>query len=138
MQALTSAQEDYLRAIFVLQEKAGEPARVTQIAKYMGLTKPTVSERLKDLARQKLVIARFYGRVSLTATGAQEAQKLTYKHRLAEVFLHSVLGVPKSQVHAEAHKLEHAFSDRTTSRLAAFLGDPKVDPHGSPIPDLRL
>ncbi len=58
---------------------------------------------------------------------------MTYKHRLIEVFLHQALKLPKELVHAEAERLEHAFSDEAIERLATFLNHPTHDPHGSLI-----
>jgi DtxR family Mn-dependent transcriptional regulator len=60
------------------------------------------------------------------------------RNRLAEVFLHDVLGMPWDEVHDEACRLEHAISDRVEGRLVAVLGDPKVCPHGLPIPPADL
>jgi DtxR family Mn-dependent transcriptional regulator len=56
-------------------------------------------------------------------------------HRLIELFLTRVLDVPWDRVHNEAHQLEHALSDYVAERIANLLGEPRTDPHGSPIPD---
>ena len=134
--SLTQTQEDYLWAIFITQRDNGKTGAV-RIAKYMNLSKSTVSERLQGLMRQKLIAPGFYSDVILTLKGQRLAEKLTYKHRIAEVFLHTVLKIPKSQVHAEAHKLEHAFSDTVAKRLADFLGRPTRDPHGALISQMK-
>src|SRR3989338_10960282 len=131
---LSSTKEDYLRAIFILQERHNGKIGTTQIAKYLNLSKSTVSERLHELMAQKLIAPSFYSSIKLTAKGSKIATQLTFKHRLIEVFLNQKLKVPKSQVHAEAHKLEHAFSDNVIKKLNLLLGRPKVDPHGVPIP----
>lgn len=131
---LTSTKEDYLRAIFVLLEKDGGKVGTTDIAKYLNLSKSTVSERLQELMAQKLINPSFYSSIKLTAKGKKIAKKLTYKHRLIEVFLNKTLKVSKTRVHPEAHKLEHAFSDKVINKLSKFLGNPKRDPHGVPIP----
>lgn len=129
---LTATKEDYLRAVYLLQ--VGQSSvTVTQIAKRLHLSKSTVSERIKELVRDGFVISEVYGQVTLSKKGDQVAQNLTYKHRLIEVFLHQILKVPKTQIHNEAEKLEHALSDNVTKRLAKFLNYPKADPHGSPI-----
>ncbi len=134
---LTSTQEDYLRAIFISQRNNDGRAGAVRIAKHMNLSKSTVSERLHELMRRKLIAPSFYSEVTFTNMGRRMAEKLTYKHRIAEVFLNKVLKIPKNQVHAEAHKLEHALSDQVTKRLADFLGHPKRDPHGALIPHIR-
>ncbi|HYV33813.1 MAG TPA: metal-dependent transcriptional regulator [Candidatus Limnocylindria bacterium] len=130
---LTSTKEDYLRAIFIL---LGRNSKVgtTDIAKYLNLSKSTVSERLKELMAQKLIEPSFYSSIRLTSRGNKIGEQLTYKHRLIEVFLNQKLKIPKNQVHAEAHKLEHAFSDKVIKKLSKFLGNPKTDPHGKVIP----
>ena len=61
-------------------------------------------------------------------------RRLIRHHRLWEVFLHQTLEVPWDEVHAEAEHLEHAASDALINRIDAYLGYPKVDPHGNPIP----
>ena len=133
LKSLTSTKEDYIRAIFILELKKGKVG-VTQIAQYLHLSKSTVSERLHELMAQKLIKPSLYSSIQLTAKGKAAANKLTYKHRLIEVFLNKILKLSKSQVHNEAHKLEHAFSDLTISKLDVFLGKPKKDPHGEIIP----
>ncbi len=133
---LTSTKEDYLRAIFILSDKNKGKVGTTQIAKYLNLSKSTVSERLKELMKQKLIEPSFYSSIKLTPAGKKTGQKLTYKHRLIEVFLHQVLKIPKNKVHNEAHKLEHAFSDEVIKKLSNFLGNPQHDPHGVLIPKI--
>ena len=107
---------------------------VTDIANRLGLSKSTVSERVKELVNEGLAASESYGKVKLTKRGNEVGKKLTYKHRIIEVFLHNTLHVPKDKIHAEAERLEHAFSDDVIKRLATFLGNPTNDPHGSEIP----
>jgi len=134
-QALSATKEDYVRAIYTLQESSKEVG-VTQIAEKLGLSKSTVSERLKDLAVDGFVVANPYAQVELTKSGLNAGKKLTYKHRVIEVFLYSVLKVSKDNIHEEAHKLEHACSDEVIQKLAKFLDYPENDPHGSVIPKI--
>jgi DtxR family transcriptional regulator, Mn-dependent transcriptional regulator len=129
---ITSTKEDYVRAIYLLHKSAGEVG-VTDIAKRLKLSKSTVSERIKELVRDGLATAAPYAPVELTAKGQAIGKKLTYKHRLIEVFLHETLKMRKDQVHIEAERLEHAFSDEAIEHLDRFLKHPTHDPHGSPI-----
>jgi DtxR family Mn-dependent transcriptional regulator len=128
----TQTKEDYLRAIFRLYE-AGKPLRLVDIAASLGLSKSTVSERVQELAADGYVLHKKYANLSFTRRGLAIARKITEKHRLVEVFLHNTLHIPKDQVHAEAHLLEHAVSDKVADRLRAFLGNPSHDPHGMRI-----
>lgn len=128
---ISPRREDYLRAIERLE--AGG-AGTTGIARYLRLSKSTVSERLKELMRDGFVVESSYSSVRLTPRGRRAARSVTRKHRIIEVFLHSVLKMPKSKIHKEAHALEHAVSDDVAEKLARFLGNPRKDPHGTPIP----
>ena len=121
---LTETKEDYLRAIFVLQHRYNRFPKVNDIAQYLEIKKTTVSEALKSLSDEGFVVKENYKPISLTSEGLTIAKNLTWKHRLIEVFLYRMLGVDINQVHNEAHKLEHAFSDDVMDRLYAFLSDP--------------
>ena len=130
---LSATKEDYVRAIFLLGKYEDTSVTVTQIAERLSLSKSTVSERIKDLVKDGLVDSSPYRKIVLTKNGELIAEKLTYKHRLIEVFLYTTLKMPTETVHAEAEKLEHACSDEVIKRLASFLGHPTEDPHGTKI-----
>lgn len=130
--SVSATKEDYVRAIYLLQE-SGEDPGILQIAKRLNLSKSTVSERMKDLAKAGLTVSKPYSTISLTASGHALGKKMTYKHRLIEVFLHQTLKLPKEKIHEEAERLEHAFSDEAIKHLDSFLKHPTHDPHGSPI-----
>ena len=135
VRGVSDTQEDYLRAIFLLSNNE-HGTTVTELAKKLQLRKSTVSERLKELASDGLVVAPLYGKVTLSPAGAKLGKKLTFKHRLVEVFLYQTLGMPKEAVHEEAEQLEHALSDEVAKRLHSFLKNPTHDPHGSKIPTI--
>lgn len=134
--AINATREDYVRAIYILAERE-MTVGVTQIADRLGLRKSTVSERIKSLVADGLVLAGPYKAVQLTERGVDVGKKLTYKHRVIEVFLTKTLGMAKSKVHVEAEQLEHACSDEVIKRLATLLNNPEHDPHGSVIPKVK-
>ncbi len=134
---LSATREDYLRAIHWLQERNNGYASTTETAKYLHLSKSTVSERLKDLMRDGLIVPDRYSSIRLTTRGRKIAQSLTFKHRIIEVFLNSILNIPRSKVHAEANRLEHGISNEVAKKLRRFLGNPKYDPHGMRIPSAK-
>jgi len=129
---VSATREDYVRAIYLLQERDLQPG-IIEIAKRLNLSKSTVSERIKELTKDGLTISKPYSTVSLTKAGTALGKKMTYKHRLIEVFLYQTLKLPKNKVHQEAERLEHAFSDEAIKHLDSFLKHPTHDPHGSPI-----
>jgi len=89
---------------------------------------------IKNLAERRLVEHEPYHGVRLSNAGEREALRIIRRHRVIEAYLIENLGYSWDRVHAEAERLEHAASDELVERMAAALGDPELDPHGSPIP----
>jgi DtxR family Mn-dependent transcriptional regulator len=89
---------------------------------------------LKALTGQGMLDYIPYQGVHLTEEGRHAALQVIRRHRLLELFLIETLGMTWSEVHEEAELLEHALSDKLTDRIDAFLGEPRHDPHGDPIP----
>jgi DtxR family Mn-dependent transcriptional regulator len=81
-----------------------------------------------------LIEHRARGEAKLTESGLEIAVRVIRRHRLAECLLTDVLGMSWDEVHNEACMLEHAISSAVEARLVTLLGDPKVCPHGLPIP----
>ena|SRR3989338_4737509 len=129
----SASREDYLRAVYHLMEENNE-VRSIDLADYLNVTKPSVSEMLKELDKEGLIEHKKYSEVKLTGKGHKIARKLTSKHRIIERFLKDMLKIDKKKVHDEAHRLEHGFSDDSIGKLRKLLGNPKQDPHGKPIP----
>lgn len=129
----SASKEDYLRAIYLLMEKNKE-VRSVDVASYLNITKPSVSEMLKELDREGLILYTKYAKLQLTKKGCQKAKSLTSKHRIIESFLKNMLKASPKKIHEEANRLEHAFSDESIEKLRKLLGNPKYDPHGKPIP----
>jgi DtxR family Mn-dependent transcriptional regulator len=129
--------EEYLESIGALEEREN-PVSTTSIAQSMGLSSASVSEMLRRLAEKGLVEYTPYGGTSLTNEGRQRFLRLTRRHRLWEVFLNRHLGIGWEDVYHHACSLEHATTDLVVEKLAEFLDNPEVCPHGSPIPRSNL
>ena len=127
--------EDYLKAIYELQEKHGR-AKTSALSARLGITPGSVTDMLKRLAGQTPHLVRYQSHqgVTLTALGNRKALAVIRRHRLLETFLHDVLGFTWDEVHTEAEQLEHCLSERLTEAIAAHLQHPACDPHGDPIP----
>lgn len=130
----TRTVEEYLEAIAVI-EPSQSPVSPSAIADYLDVTRASVSEMLSRLSEKKLVNYTPRRGVTLTEDGQNQVMSLTRRHRLWEVFLHRHLDIPWEDVYQEACTLEHATSELVTEKLEAFLSNPKVCPHGWPIPD---
>lgn len=131
-------EENYLKAIFKLLEQSGNEAVSTNAISEKVKTKAaTVTDMLKKLSAKKLINYQKYKGVTLTSQGKQTALAIIRKHRLWEVFLVEKLKFKWDEVHDMAEQLEHIDSNELINRLDIFLGKPKVDPHGDPIPDIK-
>lgn len=127
--------ENYLKAIYRLStDEPSGLAATGQLAEAMGVSPGTVTSMLKTLRESGLAEYTPYEGVRLTEAGRQLALRVMRRHRLIELFLARTLNMAWDEVHEEAEHLEHAASDRLVDRIDAFLGHPKTDPHGDPIP----
>lgn len=131
----TTAEENYLKAIFKIEEKEGKAASTNAVAAAMQTTAASVTDMLKRLAEKELIAYEKYRGVQLTDLGSQVAVSLIRKHRLWEVFLVDKLGFAWDEIHDMAEQLEHVQGDVLVTRLDAFLDHPQFDPHGDPIPN---
>jgi len=135
----SEAVEDYAKAIYALQSRTGgDPVSTNDLAERLGVTPASASAMAKKLAEMGLADHVPYRGTTLTTEGQRLALEVLRHHRLLELYLAEHLGVPWDRVHEEAEALEHVLSEYLESRIAAKLGDPKVDPHGDPIPSASL
>lgn len=133
MPKLSLTEENYLKTIYSLEEK-GEPVHNQSIAQTLKNTPASVSDMLKKLTKKGFIHYEPYKPIQLTDKGRQVALNIVRKHRLWETFLVKCLGFTWEQIHPIAEQLEHIESELLISRLDEYLGYPKYDPHGDPIP----
>lgn len=131
--APSRAAEDYLKAIFRLEADTGV-VTTSAVAGRLGVAGASASGMLGRLEGAGLVARHADHHIALTEQGRLAALRVVRRHRLIETFLHTVVGVPWHEVHAEAEVLEHALSERLEARIDELLGHPSTDPHGDPIP----
>jgi len=127
-------EENYLKALFNLSTGKGDVS-VKTLSEQLGTKMPTVNSMMKKLAEKKLVYYESYKPLRLTEKGKKEAGLIIRKHRLTEMFLVQKMGFGWEEVHEIAEQIEHLHSPNFFERMDALLGYPKIDPHGSPIPD---
>jgi DtxR family Mn-dependent transcriptional regulator len=134
MSKTTEAIEDYAKAIYALSLTRPGPVLTGELAARLGVTPATATAMLKRLAALDLVDYLPYKGVTLTPAGERLALEVIRHHRLIEAYLSEALGMPSDRVHAEAEVLEHHISEELELLIAAKLGEPSHDPHGTPIP----
>jgi DtxR family Mn-dependent transcriptional regulator len=130
----TFTEENYLKAIYHLSLQS-ESVSTNQIATSLNTKAASVTDMLKKLADKELINYTKYQGVTLTHSGEKIAISIVRKHRLWEYFLVEKLDFKWDEVHDVAEELEHISSQELIDRLDNFMGNPKYDPHGDPIPD---
>lgn len=131
----SQSEENYLKAIYHLGNPSQKGVSTSDIANKLDTKASSVSDMIKKLSDKKLVEYKKYYGVNLTKKGKLIAASVVRKHRLWEVFLVDKLNFTWDEVHDVAEQLEHIKSKKLMEELDSFLGFPKTDPHGDPIPD---
>lgn len=132
---MTSSEENYLKTIYHLETMKPGSVLTSQIADKMNTTSASVTDMIKRLSEKNLIDYERYRGVRMTRKGERMALGVIRRHRLWEVFLTDILKFKWDEVHELAEELEHVSSDELISRLDSYLGHPRFDPHGDPIPD---
>jgi len=128
---LSESTEMYLKA---MAELGDQDVAISRIAERLNVTNVSANEMMRRLGEQGLVTHTPYKGVTLTPKGRTAADNVIRRQRLWECFLYDHLKIEWAQVYELACSLEHATAPEVTEALADFLGHPKTDPHGNPIP----
>lgn len=132
---LSLSEENYLKAVFHLSNNGSTTVQTNALADAMQTKPASATDMIRKLAAKELVDYEKYRGLQITDLGRRQALKIVRRHRLWEVFLVQKLGFMWDEVHDIADQLEHVQSSLLTDRLDQYLGFPKYDPHGDPIPD---
>ena len=130
----STSEENYIKAIFHLQDMDGT-VTTNELAAELKAKPASITDMMKKLKTKKLVHYQAYHGFRLSNEGKKVALIIIRRHRLWEFFLAEKLKFSWDEVHAVAEDLEHVSSKKLIDKLDEFLGFPRFDPHGDPIPD---
>lgn len=133
---LSVSEENYIKSIYHLQSGA-EKVNTNMLAKELNTKAASVTDMLKKLQLKKIIQYEKYYGFRLNEKGTKLALVIIRRHRLWEYFLVTKLGFSWDKVHSIAEELEHVSSDELIKKLDTYLGQPTIDPHGDPIPDIN-
>ena len=136
MNDLVDTTEMYLRTILELEEEGVPPLRA-RIAERLHQSGPTVSQTVARMERDGLLTVENDRHLLLTEKGRRAAIGVMRKHRLAELLLVNVIGMPYEEAHDEACRWEHVMSDTVEKKVYELLNKPTRSPYGNPIPGLE-
>ena len=111
--------EDYLEAMLMIQKKNGE-VRSVDIARHLGITKPSVTYTTKRLKEKGYITMDKDNYITITESGLKIAEKIFARHKtLTDLFVR--LGVPEEIAEVDACKIEHDISPETFDALCRHL-----------------
>jgi DtxR family Mn-dependent transcriptional regulator len=132
----SASEENYIKTIFHLQQEDGT-VTTNELAAVLKTRPASITDMMKKLRAKKLVHYQAYRGFHLTPEGRKVALGIIRRHRLWEYFLAEKLKFSWDEVHAVAEDMEHVSSKKLIDKLDEYLGFPRFDPHGDPIPDVN-
>lgn len=117
---ITSSLEEYLKTIYILKNTE-EEIRVTDIARKMNCTKPSVNKALKNLNELELIKYESYGEIILTQEGIKKAKEIVKRFSTLKIFLTEVLEIKEDVAENEAKAMKHAISEETSKKLERYI-----------------
>lgn len=132
---MSVAIENFVKAIYNNNSHTARNTKPGNIAKKLGISNAAATDMAKKLAVKELLHYEKYQELQLTDKGKKMALNIVRKHRLWEAFLFKMFDMSLHDIHKEAELLEHQTSDLLANKISNYLGNPKFDPHGDPIPN---
>lgn len=132
---MSVAIENFVKAIYNNEKHDIANTKPGNIASKLGISSAAATDMAKKLDTKGLLNYEKYQKLRLTKKGEKMALNVVRKHRLWEAFLHKTFDMSLHEIHREAELLEHQTSDFLAEKISAYLGNPKFDPHGDPIPN---
>lgn len=117
---VTHSAAHHLTTIQLLLDEFGY-ARVSDVARHLGITRGSVSVTLKGLRQRGLVVEDDHKHLGLSEEGMRIARGIRIKRILMKTMLRDVLGIPDELAEQDACKIEHLVSDFTAEAISKFL-----------------
>ncbi|WP_136482461.1 metal-dependent transcriptional regulator [Cognatitamlana onchidii] len=134
---MSTAIENFVKAIYKNGKRDNNDTKPGNIAKELGISNAAATDMAKKLAAKDLLLYEKYQELKLTEKGTKMALNVVRKHRLWEALLFKLFDLSLHDIHREAELLEHQTSDLLANKISEYLGNPKFDPHGDPIPNAQ-
>ncbi len=132
---MSIAIENFVKAIYKNDKNTSNDTKPGNIAKKLGVSNAAATDMAKKLAAKGILHYEKYQELRLTDKGTKMALNVVRKHRLWESLLFKMFDMSLHEIHRESELLEHQTSDFLADKISEYLGNPKFDPHGDPIPN---
>lgn len=122
---MSESVEMYLKAIYILKSKK-KIVHAIDIAKFMNVSKPSVSRALAILKKSQLV-NHLSDSIELTEKGKQKAAKIMQKYQDIKVFLQQILNLEEQEASINACRMEHVITDTCHHEIEILLKEGQHD-----------
>jgi DtxR family transcriptional regulator, Mn-dependent transcriptional regulator len=117
---ISESNEMYLETIYILEDVHGH-AHIADIAKRLGVTKPSVSKAMEQLKKEDLISQESYGPVNLTQKGKAISKEIYKRHHLITHYLKQSLNLDYDEASENACRMEHIITDVMLEAIEKFL-----------------
>ncbi len=126
---LSASLEDYIEAIYhIVNDK--HVARSKEIASRLEVSRASVTEALRALARKGLINYAPYEAITMTAKGRKVAKDVIYRHDALKQFFIEVLAIDRAVAEEAACRIEHAAPPEVISKMISFTQFMQYCPRG--------
>lgn len=126
MDEMTIAMQNYLELIYELSLD-GKKARVSDIAKHLGVSKPSVNNAVVVLAKKGYVDYEKYADIKLTDKGKKTAEFICSKHQTIKELFIEVLKIDEKIADTDACLIEHVISNESIKAMQVFIANYRKD-----------
>ncbi len=126
---LSASLEDYIEAIHHIAEE-NVVARSKDIAQRLDVSRASVTEALRALAKRELINYAPYEAITMTAKGKKTAQDVIFRHEALKRFFIEVLAIEQEIAEDGACRVEHSAPPEVISRMISFMEFLKACPRG--------
>ena len=120
-EGMKESREDYLETILLLNRKSPEEVRPVDVANHLGITKPSVTRAMTELEKDGHVIKNEKGRLFLTQSGKEIAEKVYEKPCVITQLFSRCANVSEKTAESDACKVEHVISEETFQGIKSYL-----------------
>ncbi len=117
---ISKTTEEYLKTIYVLK-KQNNIIRVTDIAKKMNCSKPSVTKQLNILSNNSLINYKSYGDIELTLEGETLAKKVLADDDIVYILLHDLIGVSEKSAKENSIKIKNVIDSDVLSKISNYI-----------------
>lgn len=117
---MKESAENYLETIYQLEKQSGK-VRSVDVAKAVGVTKPSVSRAMSKLKDLGMIEMDENSRIQLTAVGRKKAKNISQKQETIAKFLVMTTDISEETAKEDACKMGHFISDTTFAGIKNFI-----------------